>query len=300
MKVLITGATGLVGTEIAKQCREEGISVHYLTTSKDKIEHKNNYKGFYWNPKKGEIDKNCLKGVSKIINLAGSSIAKRWTKENKKVILESRIQSLQTLHKLLSENNHTIDQLVSASAIGVYPSSLQRLYDEESSEAANNFLGEVVTKWENEADKFSDLGIEVAKIRIGIVLSEQGGALPKISKPVKYYVGAPLGSGKQWQSWIHLEDLAGIFMHAIQKNLEGVYNAVAPNPVSNKKLTRCIASKMEKPLILPKVPGFILKVLLGDMAAIVLHSQLVSNKKIEASGYRYKFTHIDLALENLV
>ncbi|MDR6300525.1 TIGR01777 family oxidoreductase [Mesonia maritima] len=300
MKVLITGATGLVGTEIAKQCQEEGISVHYLTTSKDKIEHKNNYKGFYWNPKKGEVDKNCLKGVSKIINLAGSSIAKRWTKENKKVILESRIQSLQTLHKLLSENNHTIDQLVSASAIGVYPSSLQRLYDEESPEIANNFLGEVVTKWENEADKFSDLGIEVAKIRIGIVLSEQGGALPKISKPVKYYVGAPLGSGKQWQSWIHLEDLAGIFMHAIQKNLEGVYNAVAPNPVSNKKLTSCIASKMEKPLILPKVPGFILKVLLGDMAAIVLDSQMVSNKKIEASGYRYKFTHIDLALENLV
>lgn len=300
MKVLITGATGLVGSEIVKQCDEEGIEVHYLSRSKSKINADKNYKGFYWNPAEKEIDENCLNGVDKIINLAGASIAQRWTSSNKKKILNSRIQSLSTLYTLLAEKKHQVTQLVSASAIGIYPNSLQKLYDEENLDVADNFLGEVVSKWEAEADKFKNLGVDVAKIRIGVVLSEKGGALPKLTKPIKNYVGTALGSGKQWQSWIHVEDLAGIFIHALKKELEGTYNGVAANPVSNKKITKTIAEKIERPLILPNVPSFMLQLILGEMATIVLDSQLVSNDKIESTGYHFRFTHINLALENLL
>ncbi|WP_121666474.1 TIGR01777 family oxidoreductase [Mesonia aquimarina] len=300
MKVLITGATGLVGSEIVKQCEEEGVEVHYLTRNKSKITTDKKHKGFYWNPNNGEIDETCLSGVDKIINLAGASIAQRWTQKNKRKILNSRIDSLQTLFNLLEKKDHQITQLISASAIGVYPSSLQKLYDEDSQEIADNFLGEVVSKWEKQANKFSDLGIDVTKIRIGIVLSEKGGALPKLTKPIKNYIGSPLGSGKQWQSWIHIEDLAGIFLHTLQNDLEGTYNAVAANPVSNEKMTKIIAEKLERPLFLPNVPSFILKILLGKMSKIVLDSQLVSNKKIETTGFMFRFTHVNLALENLL
>mgnify|MGYP003722994143 CR=1 FL=1 len=187
MKVLITGATGLVGSEIVKLCEKENIAVNYLTTSKEKIENKPNYQGFYWNPKTGEIDKNCLNGVSKIINLVGASVSKPWTSSNKKAILNSRLDSANLLLKTLQENENDITQIVSASAIGVYPDSLTTLYHEDFPGKANNFLGDVVIKWEAAVDQFANAGLEVCKIRIGLVLSDKGGALTPIKKIVKNY-----------------------------------------------------------------------------------------------------------------
>ena len=204
MNLLITGATGLVGSELVRQSLAKGHTVHYLTTSRSKIVEKANYKGYYWNPFTAEIDAACLNGMDAIINLAGASISKRWTKSYKKAILQSRIDSIQTLYKLLSENEHQIKQFCSASALGIYPSSLTEKYDETETKINEGFLGKVVKAWEDETTVIKDLGITVSIIRIGIVLAKQGGALEEMAKPIKMGVGAAIGSGKQWQSWIHM------------------------------------------------------------------------------------------------
>ncbi|WPY97952.1 TIGR01777 family oxidoreductase [Christiangramia sp. OXR-203] len=299
MKVLITGATGMIGSRLSDLCRESGMIVHYLTTSKSKIEKREDYKGFYWDPKSEEIEKECLDGVSTIIHLAGASIAEKWTSEYKETIIKSRTETAALLYDTLKNNEHQVENFISASAIGKYPDSLEKLYFEDDEVLADNFVGTVVKKWEAAADRFSNLGIDVAKIRVGLVLSEKGGMLEKVRKPIEMNVGAPLGSGKQWQSWIHLDDLAGIFLHAIERELTGVYNAVAPNPVTNKEMTKQLADQLNKPLWLPNVPKLVLKTMLGEMSQIVLSSQLVSCKKIEEHGYKFKYSNLSKALEDL-
>ena len=300
MRVLITGATGLIGSKISRSCRDKGIEVHYLTTSKDKLENKPDYKGFYWNPNENEIDSKAIEGVGAVINLVGASIAERWTPEQKEKILKSRTETASLLYKCLQENEHQVKQVVSASAIGVYPSSLEKLYTEEDQGVDDSFVGEVVVKWEEAVDNFKDLGIEVAKIRIGLVLAENGGMLEKLKEPVNFNVGSPLGNGKQWQSWIHIEDITGIFMYALENKLTGVYNAVAPNPVTNKEMVNEVASQLGKPVWLPNVPKVALKLVLGEMAHIVLSSQLVSSDKIEREGYSFNYVNLTKALEDLI
>lgn len=300
MKVLITGATGLIGKAIVRECHDKGISVHYLTTSKDKIQDTENYKGFFWNPAKHEIDLACFKDIVCIINLAGASISNRWTKAYKQKILSSRIQSLQLLKSTLEKENIKISQLISASAIGIYPDSLTNYYEENYESYSSSFLGEVATKWEEAADSFLELDILVTKIRIGLVLDNQEGALPQIIKPIKFGVGAALGSGFQWQSWIHKEDLARIFMYSLENKLEGVFNAVAPNPVSNQELTKAIAKTLNKPLILPNIPKVFLKLLLGEMHLLLVESQRVSSNKIEAKGFDFNYPNLLPALVDLL
>lgn len=305
MKVLITGATGLVGKALTALCLQDGIQVNYLTTSKDKIKSDSNYKGFYWNTKTDELDERCLDGVETIIHLAGASIAQRWTPENRKVIFESRITTARLLYSALSRKRSndqpmTVKHFISASAVGGYPSSLSKNYDESYPEYAKGFLGEVVDEWERSTLEFQRLDIETSRIRTGIILDEQAGALPKLMQPIKLGAGAPLGSGKQWQSWIHIEDMVGIYYHILKNKLSGIYNGVAPHPVTNKELTVAVADVLNKPLILPKVPKFALKLLLGDMAAIVLESQKVSAQKIRQEGYDFKFPKLEEALQDLL
>lgn len=300
MRVLITGATGLVGQEITSLLQEKGIPVNYLTTSKEKITKDNDYKGFYWNPSKGKIDLDCFEGVQAIINLAGTTIAKRWTPAHKKKVLSSRIKSISTLKKGLEEFGASdVECFVSASAIGIYPDSPSNFYEEDTNQVANGFLGEVVEKWEAETDTLSELDMKVAKVRIGVVLSREGGALTKMAMPIKNFVGAPIGHGNQWQSWIHIKDLAQMFVFIVENNLSGVYNGVAPNPVTNTKLTKELARVMDRPLWMPNVPAFVLKALLGKMSQLLLASQRVSSKKIENEGFTFQFANICTALENL-
>lgn len=299
MRVLITGATGMIGSELTRLCHEKGIDVNYLTTSKSKISKEENYKGFYWDAKSGEIETGCLDGVKTIVHLAGATIAEPWSPSYKKTIIKSRIETAALLLKTLRENEHQVENFISASAIGYYPSSLQKLYYEDFPQASETFVGEVVKKWEAAADEFEQEGLDVAKIRVGLVLSKEGGMLAKVKKPMSINLGAPLGSGKQWQSWIHIEDLAGIFLFAIENELSGVYNAVAPNPVTNKELTKELASQMGKAVWLPNVPAFVLKGLLGEMSEIVLSSQLVSSDKIQSAGYSFKFKNLSRALGDL-
>lgn len=300
MRVLITGATGLVGHEIVKQCLNAGIGVSYLTTSKSKIENSDNYKGFYWNPKEAIIDSKCLENVDVIIHLVGASISKRWTKTHKQAILDSRLETTALLHETVKNNPNKIKQIVSASAIGYYPDSLTNYYTEDAKKVNTSFLGQVVEVWEQAVDTFKTLNIIVSKVRIGVVFSSKGGAFPQIAKPIKYGAGAVMGSGKQWMSWIHLNDLAAIFLHIIEHNLEGVYNGVAPNAETNKAITKAIAKQVSKPLILPSIPKFAMKLALGEMHIILFESQRVSSKKIETSGFDFKYSNLNAALKDLL
>ena len=300
MKILITGATGLVGTELVSLLLQNGIAVHYLTTSKKKIDNEPNFKGFYWNPEQGIIDENCLMGVDAIMHLAGASISKRWTKRYKQEIIESRILSTNLLFKILKNNPHQVQQIVSASAIGIYADSLKNLYFEDSTEIDNGFLGNVVVKWEQTVDKFQSLGIKICKLRTGLVLSDKGGALSEIVKPIKIGFGAPFGSGLQMQSWIHIHDLAAMFLFAIEKKWQGVFNAVAPNPVNNKELTQHIATVFNKPLFLPNIPRFLMQLILGEMHLLLFTSQNVSASKAIENGFIFKYNNIDIALDHLL
>lgn len=298
MKVLITGATGLVGRAIVKDLHAKGIQVNYLTTSKSKIASHEDYQGFYWNPSSAEIDTNCFKDVSAIINLAGATISNRWTKAYKAEVLNSRIDSLKILKKGIQEAGNTqIESFVSASAIGIYPNSLSTFYTEESEGVDDSFLGEVVNAWENEIDTFQSFDFEIAKIRIGLVLSKEGGALPKMATPIKNYVGAAFGSGEQWQSWIHIDDLARLFVFVVSNKLSGTYNGVAPNPVTNTKMTTELAKVLERPLWLPNIPEFPMKLILGEMAYLLFASQRVSSKRIEKKGFHFNYLNICKALE---
>lgn len=300
MKILITGATGLIGKKLTEYCIDDGIEVNYLTTSRDKIETRPNYKGFYWNPENEEIDSNAFTDVTAIINLVGATIAKRWTKDYKKIILESRTKTANLLFNTLKDMDHTVSHFISASGVSVYPDHETKLYTEDDEEVSNSFLGEVVVAWEAAADQFETLGMRVAKIRTGVVFSEEEGAFQKIKEPIEKGFGAPLGTGEQWISWIHLQDIACLYVHVLKSGLKGVYNAVAPNPVTNKSLTFKIAAAAEKNIWLPNVPGFVLKLILGEMATIVLESQLVSCKKIEATGYNFMFVNVNYAVKKLM
>jgi len=301
MSILITGATGLIGKAVTQKFRERDIEVHYLTTRKNKVTNREGLKGFYWDPGKGEIDMKCFDGVTAVINLAGSSISQRWTKANKRKILRSRLDSLQTLRKALEKlDTDTIKSFVSASAIGIYPNSLDRYYTEDTTDVDPSFLGEVVSKWEREINEFSKFRFSLATIRIGLVLSADGGALPAMTKPIKSFVGAAFGSGEQWQSWIHIDDLARQFIFVIEQNLKGVFNGVAPNPVTNTKLIKEIAALLKRPLFLPNIPKVIMQLLLGDMSYLLFASQRVSSKKIEEEGFEFHHKNICNALKSIL
>ena len=299
MRLLITGATGLVGKRITELCLDKGINVNFLTTRKSKIEHHDNYRGFYWNPSRGEIDEKCLQGVGAIINLAGENIFQPWTKQNKQKILDSRIESLEVLYKVLREHEHEVGQIVSASGIDAYPSSRHKMYYEDEQELNQTFLGQVVQQWEAAAEKFKDLGLRVAKIRIGLVLSNDGGALPQLQRPFKFNIGTALGSGKQWQSWIHIQDLARMFIFVVEQGLTGVYNGIAPNPVTHEDLIKLISRTMGKKLWLPKVPAFVLKMMMGEMSSLVLGSHLIASQKIQKAGFEFYYINLDRAFQSL-
>jgi|TARA_B110000285_G_scaffold29803_1_gene30343 uncharacterized protein (TIGR01777 family) len=298
--VLITGATGLVGKALVKKCLQNGFNVHYLTTRKSKIKLQENYKGFYWNPQLEIIDISCFEGVNIIINLAGSSIAQRWTKAYKSLILSSRKKALELLHLSIETHDFPVKHIISASAIGIYPDSKTRYYEEDFQGTDISFLRTVVRSWEGALKAFNALGVKTTALRIGIVLDKHEGALPKISGPIKGYIGSALGSGDQWQSWIHIDDLVRMFMFVLDSSLEGIFNAVAPNPVQQKDFVKSVANVLKRPIFFPKVPEFILNFALGEMSAIALESQRVSAQKIQDLGFEYDFHELDAALRDLL
>lgn len=300
MKILITGATGLVGQEIVKQLIEKNIEIHYLTTNKNKIKNESFYKGFYWNSDKNYMDKLALVGITHIIHLAGASIAERWTPEYKKEIMDSRVLYSNLLFKNLLETQNEIKQIITASAIGIYKSDENYRYNEEDIIENNSFLSEVTQEWEKSTSQFKKLNIDVCTIRIGLVMAIEGGMLPKVVAPIKLGLGAAMGNGKQWQSWVHVKDLARMFIFSIENNLTGIYNGVGSFPVTNEEMTKILAKTLKKPYFLPNVPAFVLKLMLGKMHILLLESQKVSNKKIVHAGFNFEYNYFEEATSELL
>lgn len=300
MRVLITGATGLIGKEIVRLCQKKDMEINYLTTSKSKISNQPKYQGFYWNPKNNEIDIQCFENVDAIFHLAGATVSKRWTSSYKQEILSSRLQTTRILVNALKNHPNQVKHVLSASAIGLYPDSLSNYYEEDNSKGDDSFLSTIVKQWEAAVDEFSNLNIAVSKIRIGLVLSNKGGALPEIIKPIKLGLGSSLGTGQAWQSWIHITDLARLFLFVYKHRLEGVYNAVAPNAVTNQELTKLCAKVLDKPLFMPNIPKVFMSLVLGEMHTLLFLSQRVSSKKIEEAGFDFNYHHLQPALEALL
>jgi uncharacterized protein (TIGR01777 family) len=297
-KVLVAGATGMVGRKLVAMLNEAGYEVNALSTRKNTTVQ--GAEVFFWNPKNFEIDAAALVGVSSIINLAGATVSKRWTTEYKQEIYDSRTQTAETLYKALSKNkNHSVKSYISASAVGYYASDLSNTYSEKD-EPGSDFLAQVCIAWEKGADLFLDLNLRVVKHRIGIVLSREGGVLKELEPITKLGLAAPLGTGEHWMSWIHVDDLCGMIFHTLEnESLEGPFNAAAPNPVTNKAFTKTMATALNRPAFLPNVPSFVLKALLGQMAQIAFMSQKVSAKKIIDAGYKFKYNTLPEALKAL-
>lgn len=296
--ILITGGSGLIGTRLTELLIQRGHQVSHLGRKKEK----GNISSYTWDIEKQHIEAGALQGKDTIIHLAGAGIAdKRWTDERKKELLESRTKSTRLLHDTLKKGNHTVKSFISSSAVGYYGFRTPEAQFSEDSPPGDDFLAYVTRSWEDEADAMKQLGIRVVKIRTGIVLSRNGGVLKAISKPVKFYVGSPLGSGEQQISWIHLDDHCGILIKAVEdQQLTGAYNSVSPHPVTNRVLTKAIAKALHKPLLLPAVPTFALKLVLGEMSDLVLYGSHVLAVKILRTGYTFRFEHLDEALRDLL
>lgn len=290
MKILITGATGFIGKNLCNRLIASGYTIHYLTTSKNKIVTNNNYKGFYWNLKSQEIDLQCLDGVSKIIHLAGTTIAKRWTTSYKKEIIESRVLGCTLLYTALSTTKHTVNQFVTASGIDIYPDSDTLVFDENSKEINPNFLGKVVQLWENAAAKFLELNIAVTYVRTGVVYDKTEGAFPKMINPIQKGFGAVLGNGNQKMSWIHIQDLVSVYQFIIENNCYGIVNAVALNCISNRDFTIKTARFYKKKILFPPIPKFILRLLLGEMYQLLFSNKKVIPKVLEENQFKFQYS----------
>jgi uncharacterized protein (TIGR01777 family) len=297
--ILISGGTGLIGTCLSGLLRSEGHDVAYLT--RQKVNNLHGFKAFAWDIDQFYIDPLAIEWADHIIHLAGEPVAGgRWTKKRKKDILDSRILSTRLLFENLQQLDHKVSSLIGASAVGAYGSDVNPTLVDEESDFGPDFLAEVVRQWENRTQKVQTLGIRTVIVRVGIVLSTKGGALKKMAAPVKYGIGAPLGSGNQIMSWIHIHDLAGIFIKAINDTtMTGIYNAVAPHPVSNSAFTNALAKELKRPLLLPNIPEFMMRILLGEMSEMIVGGRAVSAAKIIASGYNFLYPRLDKALQDL-
>lgn len=287
----------MLGKQLTAALLKKGYSVSHLSR---KIGKNPLVKTFLWDVDKGAIDANCIRGVDTIVHLAGEGIAdEKWTDERKKLIISSRTKSIAMIYELLKSKPHKVQSVVSASGIGYYSNRGNELMYEDS-EPAEDFLGDCCVKWERAVDAGLDMELRVLKFRTGVVLTQLGGALPKMANPVKYGLGTVLGRGDQWVPWIHLQDVIDMYLMGIEnESLSGVYNMVAPYPVTNEQLTHSIAKQFNKTVWLPHAPEFALKLFLGEMATLVIGSTKVAATKIEKAGYHFKFLTVDDALKDL-
>lgn len=299
MKVLITGGTGFIGSALKSYFLTKGYTVHYLTKDPTKIVRKSDVKGFLWDTEKFEIDPEAFDGVDCIVNLAGKSINSKWNKRNKNKILFSRVNSSKTLFQFLEKNTHQVKHILSASAIGIYPSSFQQEFTEDETQINPKFLGQVCREWEFENNKFQKLGIQTSIIRIGMVLSKNQGALPEMAQLVCRGIGKKMGSGKQIYSWIHREDLVRMMYFILNNKIEGTFNAVSDQPVEQTKFHTLLAQRMNKKFIISRIPALVFRLMIGERSTLILDSHRVSNTKIKSAGFTFNYASLEEALEEI-
>ena len=299
-KVLITGGSGLVGSQLSALLTQKGFEVVHLSRVRSRS---SRYKTFIWDLKGRTIEEGAFEGVSHVIHLAGAGVAdKKWSSSRKKVLASSRIESAKLIHHYLKNTNHKIDSFISASAIGIYGYDTGGIVQtEDRIVLGDDFLATLCKNWEASADLFEELGARVVKIRIGLVLSKEGGLLDKLVPLAKWGLSSAFGSGNQYMSWIDIRDLVNIFALAVEeKNLSGIYNAVAPNPVSNKEFLNQLAIVLKKPYFLPNTPKIVLKLVLGELASAITGGNNVSSNKIEESGFKFQYNHLEDSLRDLL
>lgn len=296
--ILLAGGAGLIGRRLRSLLVQEGYQVSILSR---KAHPYGEFPTFVWNPDKGTIDHDAVRKADVVINLAGAGIADaRWTPERKREIIESRTRSTRLLLESFQSTGHFPKCYISGAAIGYYG---ERGNEEltEDARPGTGFLAESCVAWEQAIAEVAAAGIRTVAFRIGIVLSTKGGALEKMLPPARLGAGAYFGNGAQWYSWVHIDDLCRMFLHAIQHpEMAGTFNAVAPQPVTNKDLSHALMRALGKPAILLPAPAFALRWAMGEMADVVLNSTKVSSKKIELAGFQFQFNSLDATFTDLL
>lgn len=293
--ILITGGTGLVGKAIRKRLMAEGHEVRILSRNSGPGSATGS---FSWNVDKQQIDESAFEGVEHIVHLAGAGVAeKRWTKTRKKEIIDSRVESMRLINAVLKKNNIRLKSFVGASAIGIYGmNTSEKIYTEED-RPGQDFLSEVCVLWENSYNDMEACSERSCILRIGVVLSEQGGALKRLLPLFKAGMGSAVGSGKQYMPWIHLDDMVQLISQALfNPRFKGAYNAVAPEHVSNRQFSEQLAKSLRKPFFAPNVPAFLLKLRFGRMANVLLEGSRVSNDKLLTTGFVFNYPALSEAL----
>ncbi|MBN1301924.1 MAG: TIGR01777 family oxidoreductase [Melioribacteraceae bacterium] len=304
MKVIVTGATGLIGKKIAAgliNCGEDVVVFSRNPKNARKlIVNAADY--VYWNYENPD-NKGWTKHLTDadaVIHLAGENVmSRRWNREHKDKILKSRVLGTKSLVDIIADSENKLKSFISASAVGYYGYSETDIFDEESG-AANTFLATVTEKWEKEVSALQKSGVREARIRLGIVLDKNEGALAKMVTPFKFFIGGPIGNGKQWFPWVHIDDVVGLFLFILYSGTaEGVFNAVAPGFITMRDFAKSLGSVMKRPSIFT-VPSFALKILFGEGAAEVLNGQKVISERTEKIGYKFKFTNVEEALKDIL
>lgn len=302
-KVLITGGTGLIGSEIIRQLTAKNFEIVVPTRKKRRRE--GNVQFIHWNPQRNEIDPTALQGVNYVINLAGSNLAEgRWTKERKEIILESRTESMAFLIQKVIDFELPIKGFISASAIGYYGNEKdkQKIFTEQDN-PGDDFLSKVCVEWERGLQPLKEVGIRTVVLRIGLVLSKEGGMIKQILPLAKQMLNANFGNGKQIYPWIHLEDIARMFVFAIEnETMNGAYNATVDvaEQVCQNQFNKTLAKSLKKPFWLPPIPAFLLKIAMGEMSAMLLNGNKVSNEKIKNCGFELKYPSLNQAFAQIL
>lgn len=306
MKIAVTGATGFVGARLVERLIDEGHDVKVFTRSVEKAKrvfaapkYKSSIEFVAYTPTESGDWQKEVSGCDRVVNLAGEPISERWTAERKKRILDSRKLGTQKLVDAIAHADPKPNALISGSAIGYYGTSESAEFFETSEPVENDFLSQVCQAWEAEANQAKEAGVRVVIIRTGIVLGD-GGAIAKMIAPFKLYAGGPIGSGRQWFSWIHVDDLVNLFLKALlDPSMHGVYNGTAPNPIRMKELCQTLGEVLDRPSWLP-VPDFAIEALLGDGAVVVLKGQKVLPERTQAAGFSFDYDRAKDALKQIV
>lgn len=297
-KILISGGTGLIGRAITKHLSLRGYQVGILSRSTTQTTKELPF--FLWDVENQQMDVAALHWADAIIHLAGAGVVdKPWTAKRRKVILESRTRSTGLLIDTIRKKGIKMPLFISASAIGYYGADAGFAPTDENSSTGTDFLAKVTSEWEKSLFEADLPETRKVAVRIGIVLSKDGGALPRIAAPIRFGFGAPLGSGKQLMSWIHIHDLCRVFQAAVERNFEGAYNACVPKAISNSDFTKAVAKVLKKPLWMPNVPSFVMKLLMGKRAEIVLGGANILPKKLLNEQFSFEFSNIETALQNI-